>query len=237
MVVLLIGMSVMAVLMTAAMPVWKQTTQRDKEAELIFRGQQYVRAIGLFQKKAGPGVLPPNLDVLVQQRFLRKKFTDPITGKDFDLLAPTQATTPGVPTGGAAPPTGRGQATGSPGSTPLSFGAPSGAGRGAAGGIMGVASKSKETSIRIFNGRTHYNEWQFVYVQQAQAPGGGGAPGAPQRGGRGQLPTGPGLGGPGVPGTRGAGGGIGPGGSMPPTPFGPGRGPVPPPQPSRPPRD
>ena len=30
------------------------------------------------------------------------------------------------------------------------------------GGVMGVASKSKDTSIRIYNGRTHYNEWQFV---------------------------------------------------------------------------
>ena len=36
---------------------------------------------------------------------------------------------------------------------------------------MGVASKSKDVSIRIYNGRTHYNEWQFVYVAQTTAPG------------------------------------------------------------------
>ena len=71
MAVLLVAMSVAAVLMTAVMPTWKQMTRREKEAELIFRGEQYVRAIGLFQKRAGPGVLPPNLDVLVDQRFLR----------------------------------------------------------------------------------------------------------------------------------------------------------------------
>ena len=64
---LLIGMSVAAVLMTAVMPVWKQETRRERESELIFRGQQYVRAIGLFQKKSGPGVpfcYPAQADIL-----------------------------------------------------------------------------------------------------------------------------------------------------------------------------
>ena len=54
---------------------------------------------------------------------------------------------------------------------------------GAVGGIMGVQSKSKDKSIRIYNGRTHYNEWQFVYQPPAQAPGAGapgsGVPGMP----------------------------------------------------------
>jgi len=35
---LLVGLSVMAVLMTVAMPVWKQLAQREKEEELVFRG-------------------------------------------------------------------------------------------------------------------------------------------------------------------------------------------------------
>src|SRR6185295_19638270 len=87
MVVLIVGLSVMAVMMTAAMPVWKQITQREKEAELVFRGEQYARAIGLFQRKNGPGTLPPSFDVLVEQRFLRKKFKDPITGDDFAPVA------------------------------------------------------------------------------------------------------------------------------------------------------
>jgi type II secretory pathway pseudopilin PulG len=190
MVVLLVGMSVAAVLMSAAMPVWKQSVQREKESELIFRGQQYVRAIGLFQKRAGPGVLPPNVDVLVTNRFLRKKFKDPITGQDFDLLSPVQQGTPQGAQPGANTQAGRGAAPPAP--------APSGAvvsgtaqapagGRGAAAGIMGVVSKSKDASIRLYNGRTHYNEWQFLYVAQTQAPGAG-APGgrgaAPPQGGQ-----------------------------------------------------
>lgn len=203
---LLVALSVMAVLATAAMPPWKQMVQREKEAELIFRGQQYARAIGLFQRRAGPGVNPPNLDVLVQQRFLRKKYKDPITGDDFDLISPTTAmaapTAPGgQPTGRAAAP---GQGTGQPltrgglSQPPSSFGrgmqpggaAPVGFGGNVAGGIVGVQSKSKEKSIRIYNGRTHYNEWQFVFIPQAGQPGGRGQPGqpgvpqpGPQRGG------------------------------------------------------
>jgi hypothetical protein len=38
-----------------------------------------------------------------------------------------------------------------------------------------VTSKSKDQSIRLYNGRGHYNEWAFVYVQQQQAPGAVGA--------------------------------------------------------------
>ena len=193
---LLVALAVMAVLASAAMPPWKQMAQREKEAELIFRGQQYARAIGLFQRRAGPGVNPPNLDVLVQQRFLRKKYKDPITGDDFDLISPatpmavptspTPGTqTRGAPTGTTAPTTTRGglsQPLSTPGRgvQPVG-GAAVGFGGTVAGGIVGVQSKSKAESIRIYNGRTHYNEWQFVYLPQT-GPGGRGQPGVPQPG-------------------------------------------------------
>ena len=196
---LLVGMSVAAVLMTVAMPSWQQMVRREQEAELVFRGQQYARAIGLFQKRSGPGVLPPSLDVLVSGRFLRKKFTDPITNLDFDLLSAVQAA--GAPAPGQAVPGGAGRqpTTSVAPATGSIFGAQGGAqpgGRGAVGAVMGVASKSKDASLRIYNGRTHYNEWQFVYVAQVQAPGAGGAPGSggtppggtPQRGGQTGLP-------------------------------------------------
>lgn len=192
MAVLLVGMSVAAVLMTVAMPVWKQMARREKEAELIFRGQQYVRAIALFQRRSGPGVLPPSVDVLVSGRYLRKKFKDPITNDDFDLLSPVQAAGQGA----NAPGTGRGSSGQQPATAAAGRGtgsviaaqpaAPAGGRGGAVGGIMGVASKSKDPSLRVYNGRTHYNEWQFVFVQQAQQAGAPGAPGA--GGGRGTPP-------------------------------------------------
>jgi len=192
---LLVGMSVAAVLMTAAMPVWKQAVRREKEAELVFRGQQYARAIGLFQRRAGPGALPPSVDVLVTGRFLRKKFKDPITGQDFNLLSPSQgagAGGAGVPVPGQTPQEPQPATQPSSGlggvQPPGSVIAAQAGGRGAVGGIIGVASKSRESSLRIYNGRTRYNEWQFVYTQQTQAPS---APsGAPQRGGQPPFGTG-----------------------------------------------
>src|SRR4029077_20400135 len=65
---LLVSLGVMAVLMTAALPVWRQEMQREKEAELVFRGESYARAIARFQRKMGPGVYPATLDILVEQR-------------------------------------------------------------------------------------------------------------------------------------------------------------------------
>ena len=48
---LLVAMAVMAIVMTMALPVWHTATQREKEAELIFRGQQYARAVMLYQRR------------------------------------------------------------------------------------------------------------------------------------------------------------------------------------------
>ena len=87
MVTLLITLSIMGILLTVVMPVWKQMARREQETELVFRGQQYMHAIGLFQRRFGPGVYPPSVDALVDQHFLRKKFKDPITGDDFVPLA------------------------------------------------------------------------------------------------------------------------------------------------------
>jgi type II secretory pathway pseudopilin PulG len=100
MVVLLVAMSVMAVMLTVAMPVWNHAARREKEAELVFRGEQYARAIGLFQRKYA-NTAPPSIDVLVQEKFLRKKFKDPITNADFvPLPAAGGGVLPGAPAQG-----------------------------------------------------------------------------------------------------------------------------------------
>jgi type II secretory pathway pseudopilin PulG len=219
---LLVAMSIMAIMFTVAMPVWKQTATREKEEELVFRGKQYVHAIGLFQRKFA-NAYPPNLDVLVDQKFLRKKFKDPITNDDFALIPVGQGApgtqTPGGQRGAPGSP-GAGQ-TQTPAQTPPGRGGFSGTsapGQSATvTGISGVTSKSKAQSIRLYNGRGHYNEWAFVYIQQQQAAGAGGAPGSPTpgRGGRGQPGQQPGPFPGGDPGQR----GRGPFG-----PNGPGRG-------------
>jgi hypothetical protein len=39
------------------------------------------------------------------------------------------------------------------------------------GPILGVASLSKAKTIRVFNDKTHYNDWLFIYVPQADRGG------------------------------------------------------------------
>src|SRR5687768_12499465 len=87
---LLVALNVMAILMTVAMPLWKTMVQREKEAELIFRGGQYVRAITLFQRKYA-NAYPPNIDILINEKFLRKKYKDPMTQDgEFQLVYAAQ---------------------------------------------------------------------------------------------------------------------------------------------------
>jgi type II secretory pathway pseudopilin PulG len=164
---LLVAMTVMAIVMATAMPTWRTMMKREREAELVFRGEQYGRAIALFQRKYG-NAMPPNLDVLINEKFLRKKYKDPMTGQDFKIV------TPGMPlpgesglredqSGGSR---GRGQGgqnqpTRQPGFTSVPT-----AGTGAqplgGGGVLGVVSTSTETSLRLFNGRDRYDEWVFT---------------------------------------------------------------------------
>ncbi|HEX3986944.1 MAG TPA: hypothetical protein VHX13_10085 [Acidobacteriaceae bacterium] len=66
-----------------AAPKMARSIQRDKELETIHRGEQYRRAIQLYYRKFNN--YPTSIDQLVetnQMRFLRKKYADPLTGKD-----------------------------------------------------------------------------------------------------------------------------------------------------------
>ena len=145
MVALLVAMSIMAVMLGLALPVWQTAIRREREAELVFRGEQYVHAIRLFQRRYA-GTLPPTIDVLVQQRFLRRRYQDPITGSEFRPVYAGTGTT-----------TGEARAVGTLRPTKFS-------GRG---GIIGVVSTSPETSLRLYNGRGRYNEWSFVVTGAA----------------------------------------------------------------------
>jgi type II secretory pathway pseudopilin PulG len=145
MVALLVAMSIMAVMLGLALPVWQTAIRREREAELVFRGEQYVQAIRLFQRRYA-GTFPPDVDVLVKQRFLRRRYQDPITGRDFQPVYAGIGTTTGDGRAGAALP-------------PTSF-----FGRG---GIIGVVSTSTEASLRLYNGRGRYNEWSFVVTGAA----------------------------------------------------------------------
>ncbi len=83
---LLVSVMVFGILATASLPVWSTVAKREKETELIFRREQYVRAIELYQRKVGAS-FPTSIDVLVEHRYLRRRYADPMTQDgDFRIL-------------------------------------------------------------------------------------------------------------------------------------------------------
>jgi type II secretory pathway pseudopilin PulG len=247
---LILVVALLAIAATVMLPVISFQVKRDREEELIHRGVQYSRAMKHFVKKFGR--YPTRIEELEKTnevRFLRKRYKDPITGKDFKILhmgdvqmafgagiagavpagglnqgglnpgAPGAQAGPGgqaallnnvqntvamagglaaaVNAGNSSPTPGAGTpvtqspgqnsdenadedtagATGKPGAGPSGAGpgatgtnGPAGA-NGQPGGaqvfgggpMVGVASTSKDKSIRIFNKKDHYNQWQFIY--------------------------------------------------------------------------
>jgi type II secretory pathway pseudopilin PulG len=160
---LLVAMAVMAVVMSSLLPIWRTLTIREKEAELAWRGQQYDRAIQLYRKKtAAPGA--PSVEVLINGRFLRHKYLDPMTNGEFELI-------------GVNPVAGNAPAAQQP---KIGFGQL----------IGGVRSKSKARAFRELDGKKTYNEWQFTYVPwrpggqpalpETQGPSGVRSPGQPR---------------------------------------------------------
>jgi len=154
---LLVGLTVMSVTISMVLPVWSQVSRREREAELIFRGGQYARAVELYQRLYA-GAYPPDFESLVEQRFLRRLYEDPMTkdGK-FQPIYQIQGT--------AAEPGMSG--------TPAELSSDSYGSRVdkilhsqnavVQGGVVGVVSKSTNSSIMLYNGRSKYNEWTFIH--------------------------------------------------------------------------
>ncbi len=76
-------LALLIISLAVALPRVREDIQRDREIETMNRGKQYIRAIKMYYKRFH--AYPPNVDALVKTneiRFLRKRYTDPITGKD-----------------------------------------------------------------------------------------------------------------------------------------------------------
>ena len=167
---LLVSLSVMSIVMSMALPVWSHTAKREREAELVFRGQQYARAVELYQRKFA-GAFPKDFQTLVEQRFLRRLYRDPMTEDgvfqpvfETELVSPqgirannaeTDQPTDGVPFGNSGEMSQR----------QLDKSA------GVKGGVVGVISKSTDKSIMLYNGRSTYNEWTFIHIQSESTSG------------------------------------------------------------------
>ena len=224
---IMIFMMALSIFMAVAVPAYRMQAQRELEEELIFRGQEYVRAIQKYQRRFG--IYPPSIEALMETnglRFLRRQYTDPITGEGFRLLTinpdgsingstlyqqrvgnaplfqggtPQMFGQPGFGEGGSAQQQGGGgfggQGRGQPGrggqqafsggfsqqslTGGVGFGQQQ-AGVGgqqqamASSGLVGVAPENEDTSLKAYNNREKYNEWEFIAM-----PGFGTVPVAP----------------------------------------------------------
>lgn len=159
-------LAVMAIFLTVAVQTATFQRRREMEEELIFRGQQMVEGVRLFRARFGRFPLSLEEMYKAKPRCLRKKWVDPITGKadwvPIFLGQEGQGVGP-VPGGGAPPP---------PTPTPrggFGGGVPS---PQAQGPIIGVSSRSCESSIKVYEGRSRYCDWKFVFDPQRQEGGG-----------------------------------------------------------------
>jgi type II secretory pathway pseudopilin PulG len=158
-------LAIMAIFLTVAVETATFQKRRENEEELIFRGNQFVEAIRLF--RARNGRFPITLDELAKAKpkVIRKKWTDPVTGKfDWVPIFLGQGGT-GVALPGQRP---------VPTPTPQPFGTPTGTGQfptaEARGPIIGVHSRSCDESIKVVDGRSRYCDWQFVFDAQKLKP-------------------------------------------------------------------
>ena len=167
MVMVIMVVTVLNIMLAAALPMWSEMIKRDKEEELISRGFQYAEAIRVFQKRFQR--FPVTLEELikVKPRCIRQLWTDPMTqdGKWAIIYAgqgSPLAPVPGLPNPrrpGAdqqQPPFG--DASNPPPNNGLD---PNGQQVAAAGPIVGVHSRSTEKSLLTFFGQDEYDQWQF----------------------------------------------------------------------------
>jgi type II secretory pathway pseudopilin PulG len=167
-VVVLVAVVVMGLGAALAGTSWKTITQRAREQQLLWVGEQYQRAIesyynadfrggsqprafqppGSEKNSSGTGMLPSRLEDLVRDprsagvvRHLRRVYPDPMTGEPFELI------------------------------------------KDQGGRIRGVRSSSDEKPFKTdnfppgledFAGAERYSQWDFIYEtpQNAVQPGG-----------------------------------------------------------------
>ncbi|MCH7765176.1 MAG: hypothetical protein IH916_01270 [Acidobacteria bacterium] len=178
-IVVVLLLALVAIALTAAVPSVLTQGRREREVELIFRGEQYRRAIGLFNRKFGR--LPLSLDELLytsQLSFLRRAWPDPMSSKGewrVIRVGPSGEMIGSV-TGrvGPNPQALAGSGQGTSGTTQeQAQQSPSSASASGSGPnpypIIGVASTSTARSIRVYNDYQHYNQWEFIFdpVQDA----------------------------------------------------------------------
>jgi len=139
---LLIAVTLMGLAAGIAGTSWRTISQRAKEADLLWKGNQIRQAIGQYyegasQSTTGPKKLPTELSALLRdprylehRQYLRQLYVDPMTGGEWQLI------------------------------------------KDQSGGIVGVKSRSLKKPFKqdgfaeenkSFAGTSAYSEWHFIH--------------------------------------------------------------------------
>jgi len=169
--ILMAMVTILAIGLLVAVPVWRTQIQRENEEELIFRGGQYVEAVRVYQTK-NPGSYPKSIEELLKGRYLRRPFPDPMTSDGrWDLVLQASSTIEAGSTSSPTPSIQPGEANASgaapavqvlvvPWNSLSSIATPR---------IIGVVSRSPRKSLRILDDNETYDTWIFYY---GKVPGG-----------------------------------------------------------------
>jgi type II secretory pathway pseudopilin PulG len=143
---MLVAVAVMSAGLAATGEVWSHAAKREKEAELLFAGQQFRQAITFYYEQS-PGLAkqyPAKLEDLLEdkrfptpRRHLRRLYTDPMTGQaDWGIIESPGGGIMGVHSRSGAEPV-----------------------------------KRAEFALRdrIFHEATNYYEWRFFYEPPTMA--------------------------------------------------------------------
>ena len=189
---LIVAIAVINIGLAVAVTSWSHLGKRAKEAELIWRGQQYVRALRCHQTENG--ALPDDLDELLESDCIRALYPEPMNPDgQWRLIRQSDMQLAAQSAGGFA---GNRSAADVLDNIDRElqgpeayFGGRGGQGRGgtqgdslqaayqrlqtlnqrlaqnfstSGDGIVGVASYSTEEALRLYEGETTYDAWRFV---------------------------------------------------------------------------
>jgi len=154
-IILMLAVFAIGIGMLVAVPFWQTEVRREQEEELIFRGRQYVEAVRLYTAK-NPGRFPTSLKELLEKKFIRKLYKDPLT-ESGEWTVICNPSTSGSSSSAAG-------ATGQevllvPEKSLSSVRQPV---------ILGVAGSSPKQSFRIYNDQETYDRWLFFYGQDPE---------------------------------------------------------------------
>lgn len=131
--------TVMGFALGATGKVWSTDRLRDKESDLLYRGNEIRKAIGrYYEGSQGIKSYPKDLASLIKdprsptaKRYLRKLYDDPFTGKpDWDLITASGGGIIGVKSKSSLAP---------------------------------LKKNNFPTELANLEGKTKYSEWEFVY--------------------------------------------------------------------------